>query len=215
MRELQRRAQKPDKITEIVNAARYLFSSKGYEATSMRDIAEVVGLQAGSLYAHIASKEELLFEIIDVASDRFIAEVVPILTDTDVEVSERLRLAMQVHLRVVSDNLDSATVFFHEWRSLTGERREIALKKRGRYERQFVQLIREGQQSGVFRGIDERFASIGILSLLNWTYTWYSSSGTVGSDELADNFSDLIIEGLATRRRGDGHASGEVQSRPR
>jgi AcrR family transcriptional regulator len=119
-----------DKPAEILSAARSLFSTKGYAATSMRDIANAVGLQPGSLYAHMAAKEDLLSTILTEAGDRFLRTVVPLLDAPDVPAAERLQQAIQAHVRVVAENLEEATVFFHEWRSLSGNRRTAALKTR-------------------------------------------------------------------------------------
>lgn len=87
----------------------------------MRDLAGELGMQGGSLYAHIASKEELLIEIVNQASRQF-DEALFTLRGEPMRADEKLREAMFRHIRVVADNMDSATVFFHEWKHLSPRR---------------------------------------------------------------------------------------------
>lgn len=72
-----------------------------------------------------------------------------------------------------------------------------------------MEIISDGQRAGFFRAVDEWFASVGLLSVLNWTYTWFSPDGPMGAEELGDVFSALFMEGIA-----DGHASGHMRKKP-
>src|SRR5690348_11694146 len=108
--------------TELTRAAARLFAEKGYHGTSVGDLAQALGVQKGSLYAHIESKADLLWEVAREGAQAFHAAL-----DTVPEegpVLERIRMALQAHLRVVAQQLDVATVFVREWRYLDGERRE-------------------------------------------------------------------------------------------
>jgi AcrR family transcriptional regulator len=107
---------------ELTRQAARLFAERGYHGTSIGDLAEAMGVQKGSLYAHISSKQDLLYETKREGADAFhgaldaIPETLPAV--------ERLRLALRGHHRVVSEQLDDATVFVREWRYLEGERRD-------------------------------------------------------------------------------------------
>ena len=185
--------------SEIVAAARELFSEKGYHSASMRDIAERLGLQAGTLYVHIRSKEDVLFEIVDQAADRFLEAVRQARAEAEsrgASPEEALRLAMRSHLRVVAENLDTATVFFHEWKFLDDDRRALILAKRDAYESAIRDLIIQGIESGVFRPVDPRLAGLAVLSLSNWFYQWYSPAGPQSAEDIADAFADLLLAGL-------------------
>ena len=106
-------------------------------------------MQKGSLYAHIESKQELLFEAMREGAEAFhgVLDGLP----EDASVTERLRLVLRGHLRVVADQLDVATVFIREWRYLEGERREEILAERRRYEERIRALFREGREHGELR----------------------------------------------------------------
>lgn len=177
---------------QILDEAARLFGRRGYHATSMRDIGEATGLLAGSLYAHIASKEELLYEIVVRAAGQFLGEVDAIRAEL-VSPEERLRKAMRAHVRVVADNLDEAWVFHHEWKALAGDRREDVRRLRRRYERLWDEIVRDLPGAA-----DLRFARLLVLSAANWTYTWYRPDGPLSPEEVADRFTDLLLSGLST-----------------
>jgi AcrR family transcriptional regulator len=178
---------------QILQTAARLFSARGYHGTSMRDLGEETGILAGSLYAHIASKEDLLFDIVRQAADEFLGRLEAVLHE-DVDPAERLRLAMRAHVEVVAEHLDAAWVFHHEWRALGLERREEVRALRRRYERLWDRVVRD------LPGADDpRFARLLVLSAANWAYTWYRPDGPLSPDEVADRFTDLLLRGLGTK----------------
>src|ERR671923_3108056 len=105
---------------ELSRQAARLFAERGYHGTSIGDLAAAMGVQKGSLYAHIASKQDLLYETMREGAEAFHAALDEI--PDDLKVTERIRLALRAHLRVVAEQLDVATVFIREWRYLEGER---------------------------------------------------------------------------------------------
>lgn len=181
---------------EITQAAQTLFSERGYASTSMRDIANHVGIKAGSLYAHIDNKNDLLFDIIDGASDRFLDGFEDVVRGPG-SAQERLVEAMRRHLELITLQMDGAKVFFHEWRSLNDDQRATVLGKRQRYEHHYVVLIEEGVREGVFETPNPRLAATLLLSALNWSYTWLDPDGPMTPDQVAAFFSDFALKGLA------------------
>lgn len=183
---------------EILDRAGELFSTRGFHATSMRDLAEAVGLQGGSLYAHIASKEDLLFEIVNKAADAFLrqAELVP----RDLEPEARLRALVRGHLEVIVRELPRAKVFFDEWRFLSeGYQRRIK-ERRDAYEAYFRETIATGIAQGLFPQQDARLASLFVLSALNWVYQWYHPEGPLGLEALSEQYANLILAALRNAR---------------
>src|ERR671938_1178533 len=113
----------------------------------------------------------------------------------DAPATEKIRLALRSHLRVVADQLDVATVFVQEWRYLEGARRDEILAERRRYEERVRALFREGRDLGGFRSdLDDATAARLVLSAANWAYTWLRPGGD--TDELADRFYGLLLEGI-------------------
>lgn len=181
---------------EILAIACRLFSQKGYHGTTIRDISEACGILAGSLYSHINTKEDLLFEITNRGADGFYHSLLPIV-ESDLPIEQKFRLAVRAHIQVVEDNLEAATVFFHEWKALTGERFAQIQAKRDRYEQLWAAMLDEGIQAGMFRLQDEKFARLLILSVGNWIYQWYRPEGELSAEEIADRFVALMLHGFA------------------
>jgi hypothetical protein len=113
----------------------------------------------------------------------------------DLTVTERIRLALRAHLRVVKEQLDVATVFVREWRYLEGERAAEFLAERRRYEERFRALFREGREVGELRtDLDDQAAVLLVLSAANWAYTWLPPDAE--TDELADRFFAILVDGV-------------------
>jgi AcrR family transcriptional regulator len=178
---------------ELTREAARLFAEKGYHGTSIGDIAEAMGVQKGSLYAHIASKQDLLYETMREGAVAFHAALDAI--PDELPATERIRLALRAHLRVVAEQLDVATVFVREWRYLDGDRREEIVAERRHYEERFRTLFREGRELGELRtDLDDASAALLALSAANWAYTWLRPGRD--TDDLADRFYFLLLDGL-------------------
>ncbi len=179
--------------TELAREAARLFAEKGYHGTSVGDIAAAMGVQKGSLYAHMDSKQDLLYEAMREGAEAFhtALDEVP----EDLPAPERIRLALRGHLRVVAEQLDVATVFVREWRYLEGERRDAILAERRRYEERFRSLFRDGREHGELRAdLDDASTTLLALSSLNWAYTWLRPG--LDTDALADSFFAVLLDGM-------------------
>jgi TetR/AcrR family transcriptional regulator, cholesterol catabolism regulator len=178
---------------ELTRQAARLFAEKGYHGTSIGEIAEALGVQKGSLYAHIESKQDLLYETMVEGARAFHAglDAIP----DELPATEKIRLALRSHLRVVADQLDVATVFVQEWRYLEGERRNEIVAERRRYEERIRGLFREGRELGELRSdLDDATAALLALSAANWAYTWLQRGRE--TDDLADRFYEQLLDGM-------------------
>jgi TetR/AcrR family transcriptional regulator, cholesterol catabolism regulator len=179
--------------SELTRQAARLFAEKGYHGTSIGDLAEAMGVQKGSLYAHIESKADLLWEVARDGATAFHAALDSV--PDELKATEKIRLALRAHLRVVAEQLDIATVFIREWRYLDGERREEFLAERRRYEERFRVLFREGRELGELRtDLDDATATLLALSAANWAYTWLRPRAD--TDELADRLFTAMLDGM-------------------
>jgi AcrR family transcriptional regulator len=178
---------------DLSRQAARLFAEKGYHGTSIGDVAQALGVQKGSLYAHIQGKEDLLYETMREGAEAFHGALDEIPADRPV--TERIRLALRAHLRVVAEQLDVATVFVQEWKYLEGARRDEIVAERRRYEERIRELFREGRELGELRAdLDEAAAALLFLSASNWAYTWLHSGAD--TDALADRFFALLLDGF-------------------
>ena len=178
---------------ELTRQAARLFAERGFHGTSMGDLAEALGVQKGSLYSLTASKQELLFQTMCEGASAFHAALDAI--PEDASAVERIRHALRGHLRVVSEQLDVATVFTREWRYLTGSYRDEILAERRRYEERWRALFQDGAESGDLRtDVDVGTAALLVLSAANWAYTWLEPGRD--TDTLADRFTTLLVDGV-------------------
>jgi AcrR family transcriptional regulator len=178
---------------ELSRQAARLFAEKGYHGTSIGDLADSMGVQKGSLYAHIEGKEDLLYATMRGGAAAFhgALDSVP----EDAPPAEKVRLALRAHLRVVSEQLDVATVFVQEWKYLEGERLEEIVSERRRYEERIRDLFREGRDLGELRAdLDVNAAALVFLSAANWAYTWLAPGAD--TEALADRFYALFLDGF-------------------
>ena len=178
---------------ELTRTAARLFAERGFHGTSMGDLAEAMGVQKGSLYSLTGSKQELLQETLRQGAEAFhgALDAVP----EDAPSVERIRVALRGHLRVVSEQIDVATVFTREWRYLEGDARDVFLAERRRYEERWRALLREGVEAGELRtDLDVAAAALLVLSAANWAYTWLEPGRD--TSDLADRFTAIVIDGI-------------------
>lgn len=178
---------------ELTRIAARLFAAQGYQGTSLADLAEGLGVQKPSLYHHIDSKEDLLWEVARAGSEAFHAalDAVP----ADAPATERIRLALRAHLGVVAGQLDVATVFVREWRFLSDARREAFVAERRRYEARIRDLFREGVEASELRtDLDVATAALLFLSAANWAYTWLRPDADTAA--LGDRLYAALLEGM-------------------
>jgi AcrR family transcriptional regulator len=185
----------------IEDVASDLFREHGYAGTSIRDIARVLSVQGASLYAHVTSKEDVLWSIVGRAAARF--EAAAEVAETDAEArrpgdpAEALAALVRSHVDVLTADVGEASVFVHEWRFLGPERRREVLDRRDAYQARFRRRVEAGIAIGAFAMTDPAIAASTILSALNGIATWYDPAGRLGADRIADHLVDLSLRMLS------------------
>ena len=186
-----------------------LFNELGYPATTVRDIADAVGLLPGSLYVHVDSKQTLLLEIVEGGIDLFLAACEPILASVE-PADLRIRQLIRAYMQTAAEVPEQMLVSLHQWKYLTGEGRERVIEKRRRFEAIFRTVITEGVASGVFnKKLNARIAVLTIIGALNWAPEWFSRYGPDTPENIGDQFADFMLDGL----KRDGGKSGSPNSR--
>lgn len=193
----------PSRRREIEDVASALFRERGYAATSIRDIARELDIQGASVYAHVASKEDVLWAIVDRTATRFerTAEAIVALPALGPDPVARMSALVRGHVRVIAEDVGAASVFISEWRALTGERREAILARRDVYESRFREAIADGVATGDFAMTDPAVAAAYLLTALNGIATWYRPDGRLGPDRIADHYVDLALRTLTEDHR--------------
>ena len=183
---------------EILDASAQIFSQKGYHGTSMQDIAIAVNLQKASLYHHVSSKQEILFDLLNRGLDILILRVEEAVGEPG-SPDERLRKATCAYLCTMTEYQDLASVLLLEYRSLEPDYHDRHIPRRDRFEQIWRDLIKEGIEAGIFTCDHPSLSARALLGVLNWTVTWFRNDGPLSAEEIADQISNLFLMGLITR----------------
>lgn len=180
---------------QITETAAKLFRKKGYIATTMRDLAAELGIEAASIYHHVKSKEELLETICFDMANKFILNAKEV-NDIYFNAEEKLRLAIKLHIETITLNQNKSAVFLREWRNLSEPNLSKFKMLRDQYENQFTVIIIDGENEDIFDLVDKKFAVLSILSTINFVNEWYKSDGKMNAAEIAEKLSNFILGGL-------------------
>jgi len=186
---------------EIESAASSLFHERGYAGTSVRDIARAVEIQGASLYAHVASKQDVLWAIVrttagrfEVAADAVEAAVPGAIADGQ---GALLSALVRAHVGVVTEDIERASVFVHEWRALEDERRQEIALRRDAYEARFRAVVANGVRTRAFVCVDPPTTAAYILTALNGIVAWYRPDGRLSARSIADAYADLSLRAVS------------------
>jgi AcrR family transcriptional regulator len=186
----------PPREDQVRAAALRLFKEKGYHATSMRDIASQVGINKGSLYSYIRSKEDLLIPVFERAMGVLLAQIQAIAADSTARPTERLKRAIHAHVTAVADNLDVLTVYLSEWRQLDTESLTTVRVQREQYAALFLEILEDGVRVGEFRQMDTRIVMLGMIGMCNYLFRWYRPDGRLLPDQVADELIEMVMQGV-------------------
>jgi TetR/AcrR family transcriptional regulator, cholesterol catabolism regulator len=196
-----------DSRQEILRTAARLFQQRGYDATSMNDVAAALKLSKGGLYHHFQSKDEILFEIMNHAMEITQERVLnPVRGIADPE--KRLRALIRLHIEVVLSPRDrEITVMLHENHPLPPALRKRINARKKDYIHFLESLMTEVQSKvqekvqnkapNQTRGkVSPRAAAFALLGMINWIYQWYKPEGELQAQNLIPQFTDLIFGGI-------------------
>jgi AcrR family transcriptional regulator len=180
---------------DILEAAAQVFRQKGFHGASMNDIAEAVSLQKASLYHHVTSKQEILLELLDRALELLLERISAIAVQS-IPADEKLHRMIREYLQILVENIDLAAVLLFEHRAL--ERRQHArhIPNRDKFESLWKDVISEGVSKKRFKCDNPSLATRALFGIMNWTITWYRPNGELSIEQIADQYSGLLLNGL-------------------
>lgn len=180
---------------EIIEIAARLFKIKGFTATTMRDIAEQVGMEAASMYNHIKSKDEILQAICFKISNEYIAQLTVIENQIKSPV-EKIKELIRLHVRIIITDIDSISVANNEWKHLSDDALTAFKEARRDYEQRFAKIIEAGIAAGELQPINVSVALFTILSAVRWVELWYKNDRDISPEILEENIISLLMNGL-------------------
>lgn len=188
-----------DKAT-IIQKAGSCFWQRGYNATKMSDIARSCGCEASTLYNYFKSKEHLLYEVMreEMQQTLRLAEVVQ--ENGTAGPSEKLRLLIKNHIHLVTGERRSSRLLFDSGlRSLSPAHRKKIIEFRDGYDKIVRDIIRAGIDSGEFAKMDETAVGFAIIAMIVRTRIWFSPTGRLAPDEIADTLFEFVLHGLGSK----------------
>ena len=185
----------------ILAAAARLFRRHGFDGTTVRQIAEACDMLPGSLHYRYRSKDDILLDMMRLGIEKTIragAEATAQVADP----LQKLRVALQAHMRVLMSGDDLVYVLLFEWRALQGKAREEMIAERDRYERYWDAMLAALKQQGHIRAdVDIRLVRLFGLGALNWVATWYRDGGAHSLDTIGNALWDMLTRGIAVQGR--------------
>ena len=194
-----------DRAVDIYVHAARIFHEKGYDATSMSDLAEAVGLTKAGLYYYIESKEDLLFAIMNFGMDCLERDVIePARAEPDAE--KRLRLILEAHARQLAKGDKAITTLTDEVAALTPRHRKRILERKRRYFDLLRDTLDELKKAGKLQDVDTTVATFSLFGTLLWLPRWYRPGGRLDSNQ--------VIEQLTRVGAGGAVAGEDVTKEP-
>ena len=175
---------------ELVAIAAGLFCEQGYERTTVRMLADAMGIKSGSLFHHFNDKQEILCAVIQEGMGNALQIADQALAGLN-DPRARFKALAKAHLRTLLNDRNAHVVALYEWRSLTDSSLELLIGMRDEYEQLWQQVIDDCVSAGLLQGdkpLIRRFA----LGALNWTVQWYDAEGEKTPDDLAQALAELI-----------------------
>ena len=180
---------------DILDAAAQVIRQKGFHGASMADIAEAVKLQKASLYHHVNSKQEILLALLDRALE-MLFEQINAIAKHPLPADEKMHQMIQNYLRLLAENSDLSAVLLFEHRSLEPDQHARHIPNRDRFEALWREVIKDGVHEGLFTCPDVALAVRALMGTLNWTLTWYHPEGKLSIEQIADQYTNLMQNGL-------------------
>ncbi|MCC8979142.1 TetR/AcrR family transcriptional regulator [Bradyrhizobium acaciae] len=203
----------PTTLEAIRKAGVRLIFERGYEAMSLRQLAAEVGIQAGSLYNHISTKQDLLFDLVQDHINDLLREL-DLALEGKADPVEKLRAFVAFHVSYHMTRKREVFIANSELRSLEAKNYDAVVALRGAYERRLAEILTEGVTEGVFEVVDIQVATFAIISLLTGLCTWYRPGGRLTRDAIIAAHEKLVLSGVAPqaaiRQRRSGSESPQT-----
>ena len=179
----------------ILQKAAILFKEKGFKAASMRELAEVVGVEAASLYNHIKSKNELLHEICFSVANKY-NEKLEQIESMDASALKKIEELLRFHIISMVQNFDEVFVSDREWKYLTDPYLSNFQTQRRTYRKRFAALIEDGIKKKEIKKIDATTAVLIMLHAISGIESWHRSKQKISGAELEENMITILVGGL-------------------
>lgn len=176
-----------------------MFFERGFELTSVSDIADALSITKAGLYYYFTSKQDLLFRIVTLGLDSVKNEVLDPARDIR-DPEERLKFIILNHGRLAAEGNHAVIIISHEINSLTSTQREAVMKRRREYFEFVRQTLVELEQQGKLQAIDITTATFTLFGMILWLPRWYRPNGKLSVEKVCRDVCNMAIKGLMRNR---------------
>ena len=180
---------------EIIAVASSLFKEKGYNAVSMRDIAQEMGIKAASLYNHISGKQEILSTLVLFLAREFTKGMQSVLTSEGTPL-DKIKAVIEMHIDITVNHSEALAALNNDWMHLENQDLTDFEKMREDYEENFRTIIRQGIDAGDLKPRHPEVILFSILSTLRTLYLWYQKRGKLDVNVLKKDMVAVMLEGI-------------------
>jgi len=191
---------------KLFNSAILLFAEKGYNKTSIRDIALAAGINSANVYHYFKSKEGLLLAVLDYLSDLLLKNLIAI-TELKINPMERFKLLLENHLRSIADRKNEAMIFVFD-RIIASQGMEVIRQNQRKVLEIYVCELGKLEGAGYIRSRNHKVLAFNILGVINWYTRWYRPTGALSREETIEEVTSFILHGMLGRGSERDHRSG-------
>lgn len=201
MKTQKKSAPNNERLAEIYRTAAQIILRKGYDATSINDIANALGMTKAGLYHYINGKKELLFDIMNFGLDELDEEVATPAASI-IDPTERLRFIIKSHSQLVTRGQGAITILVDEITALTPSQNRIITRRKRAYFNRLRELLKQLKEEGVLQDVDATAATFSLLGMISWLSRWFRQNGSLTEEQVADQISKIALHGLLKPESG-------------
>ena len=184
-----------ERLAEVYRTAAQIILRKGYDATSINDIANALGMTKAGLYHYINGKKELLFDIMNFGLDELDEEVAtPARSIADP--SARLRFIIASHAQLVTRGQGAITILVDEITALPPAQNRIITRRKREYFNRLRDLLNELKAAGKLHDVNTTAATFSLLGMVNWLSRWFRQDGDLTQEQVAEQIVKIALHGL-------------------
>ena len=195
MKTQKKAAPSNERLAEIYRTAAQIILRKGYDATSINDIANALGMTKAGLYHYINGKKELLFDIMNFGLDELDEEVATPAASIPDSV-ERLQFIIRSHAQLVTRGQGAITILVDEITALTPAQNRIITRRKREYFNRLRELMKLLKSEGKLQDVDTTAATFSLLGMISWLSRWFRQNGSLTEEQVAEQISRIALNGL-------------------
>ena len=191
--------KRKEKITQerLVEVSARLFRKNGYQATTMQEIADHLNIKKGSIYYYIKTKEDLLYNIVQMSMNMLLDRTKGIYSE-NIDARKKIRKLMETHIKMITDNITLFSVSLYDVNKTNASLYwNDIVQLRDQYEEIVQGILEQGMREGLFKSYNIKLSLLALLGMMNWIVRWYNPEYRENLDDIVETWIDIFLHGIA------------------